>query len=873
MIDTAKNADGASAMRKRGHLPAGTPATNPCRLTGKRAAGLALILTLCHAVPGQSGENGKSEVFRFDIPAESMAAALEAFSETTDIQLSYPSVLVRDVKSKALSGTFTPEQALAKLLADSDITYRFADDQVIALAGSKNKGMSTEGLLARAPKENYPAEPAPEKPFTGSVEQEDMTVQGVALSGYSVIDASTATKTDTPIMETPVSIQVVPRSVMDDQKTTTIKDALENVSSVRPQSSLGLSNGFIIRGFRSGRVYRNGLVANGLSIGDGAQFDSANLERLEVLKGPAAVLFGRIEPGGLINLVTKKPWDESYYSVEQRFGSYDFYRTEWDATDAITNDKSLSYRFSGSYQNNKSFRDFSFNDRVLVNPSLTWRPSDVTEISLEVEALDEDYQVDRGLFAIGDRPAPVPVSRSFIDPNDPVDTNSKVNLGFNLTHALNEDWTLRNRFLASFIHDNNISVKPANAFTVQQFLDPSAGNRAYLRNIFSQISDSETYTTNLDLTGNLELWGTKHQTLVGFDYLRSTGTYLTRGNFQAPVPGLEIDIYNPVYGIDPSFYSAALATPFPAGASHSFFRDEWYGVYFQDHITLWDALHILGGGRYDWATTGRGRGESFSAAEADLPSRRDEGFSPRVGILYQPWAWASVYGNWTTSFGANNGVTDSGATIDPEIGEQFEAGFKIELFDQRLMTTLAYYYLTKQNIMTRDFNSSDPSAVAAIGEARSNGIELDVTGQITDEFSIIGNYAFTDARITKDFSGLQGNRLNNVPEHSGSLWLKYDIHHYEPLNGLSFGLGVFATGQRQGDDGNTFALPGYVRLDAFTSYAYQLRDSRLIAQFNIRNLLDKTYYESTDPFQNAPPRVGIYPGAPLTAMGSIRLEF
>lgn len=591
-----------------------------------------------------------------------------------------------------------------------------------------------------------------------------------------------------------------------------------------------------------------------------------------MLKGPAAVLFGRIEPGGLINLVTKKPRDEAYHSVEQRFGSYDFYRTEWDATDAMTKDKSLSYRFAGSYQNNNSFRDFNFNDRVLVNPSLTWRPGDATEMSLEVEAIDEDYQVDRGLFAIGNRPAPIPVSRSFIDPNDPVDTNSKVNLGFNLTHAFNEKWTLRNRFLASFVDDKNISVKPANASAVEQFFDPNTSNRTYLRNIFSQVSSSETYTTNLDLTGNLELWGTKHQTLVGFDYLRSTGTYLTRGNFQDPTPGLAIDIYNPVYGIDPSFYASALATPFPAGANHSFFRDNWYGVYFQDHITLWDKVHILGGGRYDWATTGRGDGGSFSAAEAALPSRKDEGFSPRVGILYQPWTWVSIYGNWTTSFGANNGVTATGATIDPEIGEQFETGLKTEFFDRRLTTTLAYYHLTKENIMTRDFNSPDPFAVAAIGKARSQGIELDMTGQVTDEISVVGNYAFTDARITQDVD-LQGNRLNNVPEHSGSLWLKYDIHHFEPLNGLSFGVGVFAAGQRQGDNDNTFVLPGYARLDAFTSYAFQLGDSRLITQFNIRNLLDKTYYESTDPFQNAPPRVGIYPGAPLTAMGSIRLEF
>jgi iron complex outermembrane receptor protein len=815
------------------------------------AALLGAAIAVC--IPGTALADSQ----QYNIPAGSLATALNKLAETGGLQLVYDTTIAGGLQSKGLSGTYSPEAAMQQLLGNSGLGYRMTGNNTVVIEklppSSKQEATTLKAMTVVGKAVQDPNDPL--------------------NKSYTVTNSSTATKTDTPIMETPVSIQVVPRAVMDDQKTTTIKDALENVSSVRPQSSLGLSNGFIIRGFRNGRIYRNGLVANGLGIGEGAQFDSANLERVEVLKGPAAVLFGRIEPGGLINLVTKKPRDESYYSVEQRFGSYDFYRTEWDATDALTKDKSLSYRFTGSYQNNKSFRDFNFNDRVLVNPSLTWRPSDATKIDLEVEALHDDYQVDRGLFAIGNRPAPIPISRSFIDPNDPIDTNSKVNLGFNLTHAFNTDWTLRNRFLASFVDDSNTSVKPANANTVAQFFDPSAGKRSYLRNIFSQISSSQTYTTNLDLTGNLELWGTKHQTLVGFDYLRADGTYLTRGNFQEPVPGLAIDIFNPVYGIDPSFYAKALATPFPAGANHSFFRDDWYGVYFQDHITLWDKVHIVGGGRYDWSTTGRGSGNSFSAAEAALPSRKDEGFSPRVGVLYQPWSWASVYGNWTTSFGVNNGVTTTGATINPEIGEQFETGLKTEFFDRRLTTTVAYYHLTKENVLTRDFNSPDPFASAAIGKARSQGIELDMTGQITDEFSVVGNYAFTDARITKDFSGLQGNRMNNVPEHSGSLWLKYDIHHYEPLNGLSFGAGLFAAGQRQGDNDNTFVLPGYARLDAFAAYSHQLGKSRLITQLNIRNLLDKTYYESTDPFQNAPPRVGIYPGAPLTAMGSIRLEF
>lgn len=829
-------------------------------MSKRHAAVNPLCLTVLIATLSASSWCAAESEINFTIPAAPLADALLQFSEISGVKVFFSSQLTDRLRANAVQGRYTPQQALHKLLAGSGLAAKSAGDGTVTLENAI-KPVETPSATSMT---------LPAVTVLGKVAYDSNDPYN---SDYRLPNASSATKTDTPIMDTPVSIQVVPKAVMNDQKTTTIKDALENVSSIRPQSSLGLSNAYIVRGFRNGRVYRNGLISSGLNIGEGAQYETANLESVEVLKGPAAVLFGRIEPGGLINLVTKKPRDEAYYSVEQRFGAYDFYRTEWDATGPMTGDKSLSYRFSGAYQNNKSFRDFNFNDRVLVNPSMTWRPSDATELSLDLEALHEDTQVDRGLFAIGNRPAPIPVSRSFIDPDDPVDTNSKVNLGFNLTHAFNENWTLRNRFLASFVYDKNTSVKPANSFTVEQFFDPSTGNRSYARNIFSQTSDSETYTTNLDLTGKFNLWGLNHQALVGVDYLRAVGSYEFYGNYQDPVPGLEIDIYNPQYGIDPAYYANALATPSDGGTNHYLYRDDWYGAYFQDHITLWDKVHILGGGRYDWARTGVGMGDSASTADAALPSRRDEGFSPRVGVLYQPWTWASIYGNWTTSFGANNGITATGATINPEIGEQFEAGFKTEFFDQRLSTTLAYYHLTKENLMTRDFNSPDPFASAAIGKARSQGIELDMAGRLTDEISIIGNYAFTDARITQDFSGLQGNRLNNVPEHSGSVWLKYDIHHYEPLNGLSFGLGMFAAGQRQGDNDNTFVLPGYARLDAFASYTYHLGKSRLITQFNIRNLLDKTYYESTDPFQNAPPRVGIYPGAPLTAMGSVRLEF
>jgi iron complex outermembrane recepter protein len=234
---------------------------------------------------------GENPTYNFDLPAQPLSATLDSLAQSAHTKLIYSDATVKGLNSAPIKGNYTAQQALGIVLGQSGLNYKVVDKTLITVTGK--------------PAAASPASATTLKP---------MTVVGEAVrdpndpynKSYTVTNSFTATKTDTPIFDTPVSIQVVPRAVMDDQKTTTIQGAVENVSSVRPQSSLGLSNGFIIRGFRNGRVYRNGLVASGLSIGEGAQFDTANLERVEVLKGPAAVLFGRIEPGGLINLVTKK---------------------------------------------------------------------------------------------------------------------------------------------------------------------------------------------------------------------------------------------------------------------------------------------------------------------------------------------------------------------------------------------------------------------------------------------------------------------------------------------------------------------------------------------------------------------------------------
>ncbi len=790
-----------------------------------------------------------------------MASALETLASQSGAQMLYAEQTAAHVKARPVQGDYTVSEAVGRLLAGSGLEYQVADGGTVTVKPAAQVEDTT------LPKVRVSAQAADDATDANDPYNKD----------YAVIRSKTATKTDTPIMETPVSVQVVPRSVMDDQKTTRIKDALENVSGVRAQPSLGAGNMFIIRGFRNDRVYRNGLLSSS-GFGFSAEFDSGNLQSIEVLKGPAAVLYGRIEPGGLVNITTKKPFDIPYYSLEQQFGSYDFYRTQWDATGVVTDDKSLLYRFAGAYQDSNSFRDFAFTDRLLINPTITWRPTDNTDLTLNVEGLDLDYKADFGLPVIGNRPAPIPISRSLDDPNIPKSHQSHIFVNSEINHRFNEDWAIHNRFLAGFREDFTAVVNPAPAF------DPTGvalGPDGILqRNIFGQIANSDFYSTNLDLTGKFQLGFSKHEVLVGFDFYLSNLKYLTFGEFFVPNPGLAIDIFNPApsYGIDPALIQATLSrAPSRAiarGGNFSFFKEEWIGTYFQDHITLWDKLHILGGGRYDWATTGRSRSLSFSAAEAALLSNKDQAFSPRVGILYQPWHFLSVYGNWTTSFSANNAPAANGATFDPQRGEQFVAGLKTQLFDDRLIATLAFYHLTKDNILVDDLSTPDDDFDKIANKQRSQGIELDVTGQITDRLSLIGSYAYTDTRILEDHEGdTAGNRLPNVPDHSGSLFVKYDVNGYEAREGFTFGVGGIAAGQRQGDFANTFQLPGFVRMDAFAAYRMKVGPTRVTAQFNIRNLLDKVYYESTDPDSNVAPRLGVAPGAPLTAIGSLRVEF
>lgn len=677
---------------------------------------------------------------------------------------------------------------------------------------------------------------------------------------YAAKDATSATKTDTPIHDTPVAIQVVPRVVMDDQQVINVKQAARNISSVMP-SSYQFYEAYIIRGFDTGtNVYRNGLRQPSF-----ADQQTANVEQVEILKGPAAVLYGRIEPGGLVNVVTKKPSATPYSSIQQQVGSWDFYRTTADATGPLNGDNTLLYRFNAAYQNNHSFVDYLDNENLFIAPSLTWRPSDKLEFNLDLEFQRKEYvhfgTNGGGVPAVGNHPADLKRSTYIGNPSISVKNPNEQDrdyLGFDWSFAFNDSWSLKHR-LSYMDVDYTTHYAGARAFNettgvLTQSLQGAFQNRRSLG-------------TNLDLTGKFQTGDIQHNVLLGVDYFRLKQYYYGLGLGSTVVPITSINVFNPVYT---DISSVVDTTP-----DNSYFvrKEYWRGFYFQDQMKFGDKWHLLLGGRYDDANHGTGNnsviGGSIAGAWQRLAMRHDSAFSPRVGLLYQPIPAISLYGNYVESFGTNNGVDAAGKAHDPQEARQKEVGIKTEMLNGKLTTTLAAYEITKTNILTRDPNNL--LVTIPIGEAQSRGIEFDVAGKIGDHWSIIGNMAITSTEVTKDNSAIniQGNRLAGVPLRSGSIWATYN--GTSDNKGWSYGAGIFLVDQREGDGRNTYQLPGYGRVDAFLSYKFQALGAKTAtAQFNLNNVLDKKYFDHGGSNNS---RLNSYYGEPLNIMGSLRLEF
>jgi iron complex outermembrane receptor protein len=654
--------------------------------------------------------------------------------------------------------------------------------------------------------------------------------------GYSVPEATTATRTDTPLRDIPQSIQVVPRQVLEDQQVTRIGEAARNVSSVTPKPGYGGSNdNYTIRGFEVSTNLRNGFRDDGFY----SFTDPANIEQVEVLKGPASVLYGEFEPGGLVNYITKQPLSQPYYSSQFTIGSYDFYRPSFDISGPLNSDKTLLYRLNFAYENSGSFRDFVDKQLSLVAPVLTFKISDATTLTLEYEYINLNQTFDRGFPPLKES-FRLPINRYLGEPSDSYEFSAH-KISYTLNHQFSDSWQLRNAFSAQIVDSLRSNVQ---ARTFQLEDDGRTLQRLYTKSpAYNQV-----YSLQTDLIGNIKTGSVEHQLLLGLELSKITDQFsLSRAAFPS------IDIFDPVYGFP-------IPTKFDSGISGKTTTDN-LAIYLQDQITLLPNLKLLAGGRFDFIDLNKEDvADIINGSEPETTTRDYRAFSPRVGLVYQPIEPISLYASYSRSFKPNTfAFSAPGQLLEPERGTQYEVGIKTDLLDDRLSATLAAYEITKTNVATPNPNDIDFSIAA--GAVKSRGLEFDIAGELFPGWNIIASYGFNDAYVSKDNDkNLVGDRLINAPRHTASLWTTYELQSGS-LQGLGFGGGVFFVGDREAALPNTLTIPAYVRTDATIFYR---RDNWRIA-LNIKNLFDIKYYDSQGFL--------LYPGAPLTALGTFSVEF
>jgi iron complex outermembrane recepter protein len=670
-------------------------------------------------------------------------------------------------------------------------------------------------------------------------------VEGAGQPGseYFVPSSGVGTTTDTPLLNVPASIQVIPEAVFDDQRAFDLLDVLRNTPGITTTSSpRDIFSGFNIRGFSTGNTFlRNGVRdANAGRIG----FDLANVDRIEVLRGPASVLYGQVAPGGIVNIVTKRPLPFPAYNVEATYGSFNTYQGTLDFSGPITEDGSVSYRLNASIFGTDTFIDEIAINRYLLAPVITWNIDDRTDLTFEAEYLDAQYPNERGLPIEGTiLPNPngtLPRSRYLGEPS--FDRNDRLTLrtGYDLEHRFSDNWQLRNTFRFIWEEDYQNSISPgalAADLRTQRRTAFITGDAGYS---YSQ----NNYETTLSAVGNFTALGVDHQLVIGADFFYQNGFSPAGYQRRAIAP---IDIFNPVYNQPPG----AILTESDAER----YRDTNFGLYLQDQITFSDQFIALVGGRFDYLN------QAFDdISNGGGSSQSDTAFSPRVGLVYKPVENVAVYGSFSQSFEQVTGNTLDDGLFRPTQGTQYEVGVKADWLDNRLSTTLALYHLTQTNVLTSD--PRDPDFSIQTGEQRSQGVELNVVGEILPGWNVIVGYAYTDAIVSQDNDIPVGNRLANVADNTLNFWTTYTLQEGD-LEGLGFGLGLYYVADRPGDLDNTFTLPSYLRTDAAVYY----RRDRLRAQLNFKNLFNVNYFESANG------RNRIFTGAPFEVLATVGWEF
>ena len=741
--------------------------------------------------------------FSFSMAAKPLPQALSDFSRVTGISVIYTDEAPYGLNAPAINGQMSAEQALQRLLSGSGFTFRRTDDHTLALEPQPTEGALNLGATT----------------ITSVMDQS---------TSYQPPPTSSIMRSSAPIQEIPQTINVVAAQVIRDQAPRNLDDALANVSGITQGNTLGSTQDSVMtRGFgdnRNGSIMRDGMP---LVQGRGM---NATVDRVEVLKGPASLLYGIQDPGGVVNMVSKKPELEQYNALTLRGSTYGEGKNgsggSFDSTGALGT-SGLAYRMVLDHEDEDYWRNYGVHRETLVAPSLAWF-GERTKLLFAYEHREFLTPFDRGTVIDPRTNHPLDISRNerLDEPFNDMEGRSDL-YHFEADHELNDNWN------AHFGYSWNRETYDASQVRVTA-IDTGKGTLTRSMDGTQNAISTDRFAT-ASLEGKVNVAGMQHDLVFGIDdeYRKIYRADLIRQKSLSTFSYL-----NPVYGREVQGTTVSPAD----SAQTDLLRSD--SVFVQDSIHLTDQWIFVAGGRFQAYDQYAGKGVPFKANT----DNNGQKWVPRAGLVYRYTDELSFYGSYTESFKPNSTIAPlSGSStvldgsIAPEEAKSWEIGAKLDM-PGRVTGNIALFDINKRNVLVA--NSEGPVTIySAAGEVRSRGLELDLSGQLSDRWSMIGSYAYTDAEVTED-PDYKGKKLQNVARNSGSLSAVYDFGRVIGGDQLRVGAGARYVGERAGNAANDFDLPGYTVADAFATYDTQLDGQKVKFQLNVKNLFDRTYYTS-----------------------------
>ena len=806
----------------------------------------------------------------YQVPPGPLQTALTVFAETSGLELFYRSELTEGRQTQGVQGTYTAEEALQALLQGTGLNHRYSDAKTVTLRVAETQASGKEGNEQRSNVQNARKKPEEETPVIKAepiVVEETKKQSKVFLppvDGYKADETTGVTRTALPVTETPSSIGVVTRDIIQDTFSLRQQDAFEHVSGVsRSNARVGRAEGFNIRGFIVGDFLGNqfgALRQNGLAADSSWALDPALVERYEIIKGPASIAGGSSQPGGFVNRITKRPQDTNFAMSQFQAGSFGLYRGVFDANGVMPQNTNVRGRFILAVEEGGNFVDNVDVRQYTIGPSV--------EMDLFGGAgnllLTSTFQKFDGSSYPG---------FPFLENGEVPDIPRTRNFGGGSANGAETTFDGQNyeaHYVHQFVNNLTLSMRGKYANSDASEAAPYAYTRGgiplsgdtYVGGVLRQ-NAHETFAGEVFLSKEFEAFEQKHEVLLGVDHRDHNQEVLIGGSAiglpGTPKIGFSGNIFTQ-YNSPANTFNFQLLEP---GAYRRTVDLLQTGVFGQVVARPLSGLTMVGAFRHDWAEV------TNADIAPGLFSRTrtvdNTAFTGRIGAIYELLSGVRVYGGYSESFRMNffSPGADPTQLVDPETGQNYEVGAKLDLLDGRVLVTTALFRNLRQNVPTRN---PVTRINELIGEQRHQGVEFDVNGQPIPGLNVTGNVSYVDAKVTKDHNS---SRIGTPPIRTPRGYLGKVFATYElqtgPIQGFGFGGGVFFHSGYELDRG-AFQTDPYERVDAIVFY----RPSQKTYDFtiNVRNLLDATYIE------NPGSRNGYNGfGAPATVVGTLRMTF